>query len=301
MPEVVKSPVGQVANLRADCQSAQCRGYILNSDTRRMFAHSGLALGLLLPLSSLSGQTTPSDAKIRQILIDRIDRDRQGVGMVVGVIDAKGRRIIVYGSLAEGDTRPLNGDTVFEIGSVMNPQDPMNNPFADYTVDQLYQFLSGYRLTRDIGSQYEYSNLGVGLLGHVLALRAGSSYEDLVRSRITEPLDMSSTAIALSPNMKARLAVGHNGALKPVPNWDIPTLAGCGALRSTANDLLNFLAANLGYRKTPLAAAMSAEISTRRPTGTPGLEIAYAWHIRTAHGSSIILHTRERDRVLRVH
>src|SRR5580693_7913925 len=130
-----------------------------------MFAHPALALGLLLPLSSLSGQTTPSDAKIRQILIDRIDRDRQGVGMVVGVIDAKGRRIIVYGSLAEGDTRPLNGDTVFEIGSVMNPQDPMNNPFADYTVDQLYQFLSGYRLTRDIGSQYEYSNLGVGLLG----------------------------------------------------------------------------------------------------------------------------------------
>jgi D-alanyl-D-alanine-carboxypeptidase/D-alanyl-D-alanine-endopeptidase len=155
----------------------------------------------------------------------------------------------------------------------MNPKDPMNNPFADYTVDQLYQFLSGFRLTRDIGSQYEYSNLGVGLLGHVLALPAGSSYEDLIRTRISQPLDMSSTSIALSPDMKARLAVGHNGAL-----------------RSTANDLLNFLAANLGYRKTPLAAAMSAQISTRRPTGTPGLEIAYAWHIRTAHGSSIILH-----------
>jgi hypothetical protein len=78
--------------------------------------------------------------------------------------------------------------------------------------------------------------------------------------------------------------------LNPVANWDIPTLAGCGALRSTANDLLNFLAANLGYRKTSLAAAMAAELSTRRPTGTPGLEIAYAWHITTAHGSSIIGH-----------
>ena len=320
-----------------------------------MFARAALALGLLLPLSSLPGQTeslppTPSDAEIRQILLDRIDRDRQGVGMVVGVIDAKGRRIIAYGSLAKADPRQLNGDTVFEIGSVtkvftslllmdmvqrgevaltdpvskflpsnvkmperngkkitladlstqtsglpgmpsnMHPKDPVNNPYADYTVDQLYQFLSGYRLTRDIGSQYEYSNLGVGLLGHVLALRAGSSYEDLVRSRISKPLDMSSTSIALSPDMQARLAVGHNGALSPVANWDIPTLAGCGALRSTANDLLNFLAANLGYRKTPLAAAMAAEISTHRPTGTPGLEIAYAWHIRTGHGSSIISH-----------
>ena len=48
-----------------------------------------------------------------------------------------------------------------------------SNPYADYSVEQLYQFLSGYQLTRDIGAQYEYSNLGVGLLGHVLTLRAG--------------------------------------------------------------------------------------------------------------------------------
>src|SRR5687768_4364969 len=47
------------------------------------------------------------------------------------------------------------------------------NPYADYTVANLYEFLSGYTLTRDIGSQYEYSNLGVGLLGHVLSLRGG--------------------------------------------------------------------------------------------------------------------------------
>jgi CubicO group peptidase (beta-lactamase class C family) len=61
------------------------------------------------------------------------------------------------------------------------------NPYADYTVAQLYAFLSGYELTRDIGSRYEYSNLGVGLLGHALALRAGKSYEDLVTERILRP------------------------------------------------------------------------------------------------------------------
>ena len=67
------------------------------------------------------------------------------------------------------------------------PKDQMN-PYADYSVQQMYDFLSGYQLTRDIGSQYEYSNLGVGLLGHVLSLRAGTSYEALVRSRICDPL-----------------------------------------------------------------------------------------------------------------
>jgi len=62
------------------------------------------------------------------------------------------------------------------------PKD-MSNPYADYTVQQLYDFLSHYELPRDIGAQYEYSNLGAGLLGHALALRAKMSYEALVRAR----------------------------------------------------------------------------------------------------------------------
>jgi CubicO group peptidase (beta-lactamase class C family) len=76
----------------------------------------------------------------------------------------------------------------------MTPRDAAN-PYADYSVEQVYQFLSGYQLTRDIGAQCDYSNLGGGLLGHVLARRAGLNYEALVRSRITGPLGMSSTSI----------------------------------------------------------------------------------------------------------
>ena len=58
------------------------------------------------------------------------------------------------------------------------------NPYADYSVEQLYEFLSAHQLTRDIGAKYEYSNLGAGLLGHALARRAGMDYEALVRARI---------------------------------------------------------------------------------------------------------------------
>src|SRR5450631_2308902 len=61
---------------------------------------------------------SPADSEIRQILVNRIDKDKQGVGIVVGVIDAKGRRIVSYGSLEKGDKRPLDGDTLFEIGSI---------------------------------------------------------------------------------------------------------------------------------------------------------------------------------------
>jgi len=171
--------------------------------------------------------------------------------------------------------------------SNIHPKDE-GNPYADYSVQQMYDFLSGYQLQRDIGSQYEYSNLGFGLLGHVLSRRAGKSYEALVRSRICDPLGMTSTSITLTPDRKKRLAAGHDATLAPVPNWDIPTLAGTGALRSTANDLLRFLAASLGYVKTPLARAMADAVSVRRPAGAAGSEVAYGWHVQSKEGRSII-------------
>jgi CubicO group peptidase (beta-lactamase class C family) len=311
----------------------------------------------IVKTSSLHAQspTVPSDADIRQILADRIDRDRQSVGIVVGVIegnaanDARNRRVITYGALEKGDPRPLTSDTIFEIGSVTKvftsllladmvrrgevaltdpvatylpadvkvperngrtitlqdlathtsglprlptnivPKDPAN-PYADYSVAQLYQFLSTYTLTRDIGSRYEYSNLGGGLLGHVLARHAGMDYEALVRSRITGPLGMTSTSVTLSADQQRRLAVGHNDRLASVPNWDAPTLAGAGALRSTTNDMLTFVAANLGTTTSPLVSAMSAMLAERRPTGMPGLDVALAWHVFTRNGDEIIWH-----------
>jgi serine-type D-Ala-D-Ala carboxypeptidase/endopeptidase len=307
-------------------------------------------LAVVTQSSFADGPFVPqSDAAIRQILIDRVDVQHRSVGIVVGVIASGERRVITYGHLETGDTRPLDGNTIFEIGSEtkvftsllladmvqrgevalsdpvakylppgtrvperngrsitlvdlathtsglprlpsnMSPKDSAN-PYADYSVEQLYQFLASYQLTRDIGSEYEYSNLGGGLLGHVLALRAGTSYEELVESRICTPLRMNSTRVTLTPEMKARLAVGHDESLKTVENWDLPTLAGAGALRSTANDMLTFVAANLGYTKSPLAPAMAAMLKVRRPAGQSGLEIALGWHVYTTGGKEIIWH-----------
>jgi hypothetical protein len=170
----------------------------------------------------------------------------------------------------------------------MQPKDPAN-PYADYTAAQLYEFLSSAELTRDIGSKYEYSNLGGGLLGHVLARRAETDYETLVQKRILEPLGMTSTTVSIS-RAKDRLAVGHDATLQPVANWDFGVLAGAGALRSTANDLLTFVAATIGLTKSPLATSMAAMLATQRPTGIPGLEIALGWHISTRNGHEIVWH-----------
>jgi serine-type D-Ala-D-Ala carboxypeptidase/endopeptidase len=181
------------------------------------------------------------------------------------------------------------------------PKD-QSNPYADYTVEQLYAFLSGHTLTRDIGAQYDYSNIGVGLLGHVLARRCGTTYQDLVRDRITAPLGMRDTAVALTPDLKRRLAHGHDEDGRPVPNWDLKeAFAGAGALRSTANDLLTFLAAALGYQESPLKSAIDAQLSfPMRATGDAArhplqpqedrVSIGLGWHAIENERGQVVMH-----------
>ncbi|MBL8553007.1 MAG: serine hydrolase [Phenylobacterium sp.] len=280
----------------------------------------------------------PDNGAIDRILAERIDTLRQGVGIVVGVIDAKGRRVVSHGVAARAPhSRPLDGGTVFEIGSMTKvftsllladavrrgevrlddpvakyapagarmperggrqitlidlathtsglPRMPDNfkpanpeNPYADYDAAKLYAYLSGYALTRDIGAQYEYSNLGAGLLGDVLAREAGMTYEALLRRRILEPLKMRDTTIALTAPLKARLAAGHTATLAPAANWDLDALAGAGAIRSTADDLLTFLAAELRYAPSPLAGAMADQLVPRRKGPAP-VDMALGWHV----------------------
>ena len=166
----------------------------------------------------------------------------------------------------------------------------VGDPYVDYGPPQMYEFLAKVKLPRGIGERYEYSNLGVGLLGHALALKAGVSYEDLVRKRVLEPLGMNDTAVTLPGRLKAHLAVGSGPNLSPVKNWNFDALAGAGALRSTARDMLKFLAAATGLRETPLRKAFDLMLKEERPTGTPDLTIGMAWHIWRKYGTEIVWH-----------
>ena len=171
----------------------------------------------------------------------------------------------------------------------MHPDDPAN-PYADYTEDQLAQFLSGHTLTRDIGSQYEYSNLGFGVLGQAVARAAGTDYETLVRREICGPLGMPDTVITLTPALRERLAKPFDEGLAPAKNWDLPTLAGAGALRSNAVDLLRFVAANLGFVEYAGTSALEATRKPRTDAGSPGTRIGLAWNISEKRGLTVVSH-----------
>ena len=73
--------------------------------------------GLVLSCATAVSQV-PSDTEIRKILADRVADENNGTGIVVGVVDTSGRRLVSYGTLAKNDKRKLDGDTVFEIGSM---------------------------------------------------------------------------------------------------------------------------------------------------------------------------------------
>lgn len=121
-----------------------------------------------------------------------------------------------------------------------------------YTVQKMYEFLSTYQLTGDPGEKFQFSNVGMALLGHVMERKASIDFESLVVNRICQPLKMESTRITLNTDQKARLARGHWADGKPADNLNLQVMASAGSLLSTGNDLLKFLASNLGFGESDL-------------------------------------------------
>ncbi len=158
----------------------------------------------------------------------------------------------------------------------LSPKDPFN-PYADYTADKMYVFIKDYKLTRLPGN-YEYSNLGMGLLGQVLSLKAGKPYEELLLEHICQPLKLNDTRITLTEEMKSRLAVPYDLSLNRASNWDITGMAGAGAIRSTCDDMLKFAEASIKYKEQPLGQASEmAQKVQRTPPNGPAMGLA--WHI----------------------
>jgi D-alanyl-D-alanine-carboxypeptidase/D-alanyl-D-alanine-endopeptidase len=152
------------------------------------------------------------------------------------------------------------------------------NPFAGLSDEDVQQGLARTRLRRRPGERARYSNLGAGLLGRALATAAGQPYERLVRERVCLPLGMADTVVDPTGDQAARLAVGHTRRGRPVPPFEVPALPGAGALRSTAADMLRFLAANIDPADTPLAAQLERVQRPRVRMGR-GVQVGLGWLI----------------------
>jgi CubicO group peptidase (beta-lactamase class C family) len=140
-----------------------------------------------------------------------------------------------------------------------------SDPYAGYTAADLLADVRTVKLTSKPGTQACYSNFGMTLLGYLLSLKAGSSYEALVKREVCLPLDMRETTITLSRSQASRVAQGYRTlwrcgpivlALRSAPWFTDNDLGGCGALRSTASDMLQYLQANMHPEGQPLEQAL---------------------------------------------
>ena len=154
-----------------------------------------------------------------------------------------------------------------------------SNPYAHYDAARLYAFLARYTLPLPPGKIYDYSNLGAGLLGHALSLRAGIPYERLVVDGIARPLGMGSTFIEVPKAARARLAQGHESHGDPVPAWSFGVLAPAGALRSTARDMARFVRAQMDLLPDDDARRLRKpiELSQIPRADRPGGKIGLGW------------------------
>lgn len=164
------------------------------------------------------------------------------------------------------------------------------DPYADYTVDRLYAFLRAYHPAAPAPRPAAYSNLGFGLLGHILELIHGQPYARLLADRISTPLGLTDTVVTLSPDQAARFATPYSGS-ETVKPWQLGALAGAGAIRSTAADLAKFAQALLTPADTPLHAAWELIRQPRAPFGGGGARIGLAILMTERDGATIYDHS----------
>jgi len=161
------------------------------------------------------------------------------------------------------------------------------NPYVAFDDKRPEHSLSAWKAPET--RSFLYSNLGAGLLGTALRHKAGvDSYEALLQTTITGPLKMADTTVTLSDDQKSRYARGMSTKGEPLASWDFVSLAGAGAIRSTADDLLTFLEHQITPESSPLPEAIKLTQTTR--TKTKNGEIGLGWLVIGKDGRTGFFH-----------
>ena len=150
----------------------------------------------------------------------------------------------------------------------------MSNPYKIFDEEELKAYLkSDLILSRDPGETHSYSNLGAGLLGLFLSELENSSYENLLQSKIFEPMGMirSTTDRRM---VEGQLVMGLTKRGGSAENWDLAALAGAGGILSTSEDLSRFIQANFDPDDPVLSLQREATFQVN-----DNMDVAMGWFI----------------------
>ncbi len=143
------------------------------------------------------------------------------------------------------------------------------NPYKDLTTSDIYDYLKTCDGKKAEGT-FEYSNFGMGLLGHLLELKTGLKYEQLVKEKLLDKLSMYSTFIDCDKDKQQHIIQGFDENGNPSPIWTDSVLTGAGSFLSNGSDMIRFIKANLDEYETKVSESL-LKTHRRQLNGETGL------------------------------
>lgn len=110
---------------------------------------------------------------------------------------------------------------------------------------RLYDHLAAVKLEFDPGTDELYSNLGFGLLGHVLERAAGKPFDRLLQEMLCDPLQLEGTAIQVHDKLRVATGYSDSNPRRQAKHSYRERLASSGGLVASAEDLAKFLSAQM--------------------------------------------------------
>ena len=167
---------------------------------------------------------------------------------------------------------------------------PDSDAMYEYDREEMYGFLSNVEISREIGSRYEYSNIGVGLLSHIISLHVGQPYEELVKERILDKFRMKSTCIKQCDKLRDNFAKPHDPFGSPTSELNLSEdMVGAGEIRSSGKDMLIFLSYAMGLKESSLENSFELTQTINHKIDHK-LSMGLGWHITQDDGRKVISH-----------
>ena len=140
------------------------------------------------------------------------------------------------------------------------------------------------------GRVYEYSNLGYGIIDHIIARASGMEYADYMRTNVFLPLGMTRTVVGL-PNVPLQdAAERYDRSQRPVPFYDFDHRGG-SAVYSSAHDLIRFGMFHLKNHLPDQRAILSDTTIDLMQRAVPPANYGLGWIITEREGARIVSHT----------
>ncbi|MGG0130561.1 serine hydrolase domain-containing protein [Bacillus tropicus] len=173
------------------------------------------------------------------------------------------------------------------VGNITAQHDFLLQSYQPRTPDELIQWIIACPFESIPGEKFIYSNSGYIILGKIIEVISGISYEEFLKKKIFYPISIINTGIDLNHNIQKHKATGYelhpNYGLQNAPFIHMSNSYSAGGLFSTAEDLYRF---DQALKENLL---LSSKITSRM--FAESCEYGYGWNIaKTEKNNKLIFH-----------